>query len=350
MFWSKKNHPTEQTIYDEYRHKNCSIVLKEKFPNQAPKQEELDFPIAYTLQVYRSAPLLERLLRRIYMPHNVYCIHIDKKSSDEFRRAVIEIIRCLPNVFVTRKDVDVIYFHISILQAQLNCMMDLLQSSIKWKYLVNLVGQDMPLYRNIEIVEALKRLNGFNNIESQDMPPKHLNRIAHVYEFQKISKGLWHSAYKYKRISRRSLPPPNNITIYKGSTLAALTREFCLYSHHSELAKNLLNWLKHVLAPEECFYASLQRIPGVPGGYHGEQHEWIMRAIRWYVWPSPPDCYGRWMRDVCVLSFGDLRWVMGRDMRTKLFAQKVPFDFDERFFDCVDLATEKRKYGDVMYE
>ena len=260
------------------------------------------------------------------------------------------MIKCLPNVFVTKRDVDVAYFHISILQAQLNCMKELLQSQVEWKYLINLVGQDIPLYNNFQIVRALEGLNGLNNIESIEMPAKHLHRINHVYRFQKVPQGRWHAAYIYKQLPNQISPPPDNITIYKGSTLAALTRDFCAFLQHSRLAANLFNWLKQVLAPEECFYASLQRLPGVPGGYHGDHNKWVMRSIRWYYSPGNPRCYGRWLRDVCVLGFGDLSWVMGKENRLNLFAQKVPFDFDQRFLDCVDLAVKGRQYGTAVFD
>ena len=94
------------------------------------------------------------------MPQNFYCIHVDLKSSATFLAAVTELIRCLPNVLLTAKRVDVIYPHVSILHAQFNCMEDLFGTGKSWKYLINFVGQDFPLYNNHELVLALKGLNG----------------------------------------------------------------------------------------------------------------------------------------------------------------------------------------------
>ena len=61
------------------------------------------------------------------MPHNLYCIHADIKSTSGFRAAVTELIRCLPNVLLTKNSVDVVYPHVSILHAQFNCLKDLLE-------------------------------------------------------------------------------------------------------------------------------------------------------------------------------------------------------------------------------
>ena len=139
--WHHKRKPpwSDQYVRESFSKRNCSTILTDTFRVQNPTVEEKDFPIAYSIQVYKGAALLQKLLSAIYMPHNVYCIHIDQKSSETFRRAVIKMTKCLPNVFITTKTVNVIYYHISLLEAQLNCMDDLLQSKTQWKYLINLV-------------------------------------------------------------------------------------------------------------------------------------------------------------------------------------------------------------------
>ena len=128
-------------------------------------KEEGELPIAFSLTVYKGSRLLDRILRAIYMPNNVYCIHIDKKSSEVFRKAIQAIIRCLPNVFIAANSVDVIWGHFSVVQAQFSCMEELLKSQVKWKYYISLVGQDFPLYDNKQIVKALQGLNNTNNID-----------------------------------------------------------------------------------------------------------------------------------------------------------------------------------------
>ena len=96
--------------------------------------------IAYVIVAYKGAALIERLLRAIYMPQNIYCLHLDKKSPEIFKRAIRSFVRCLPNVFVTKKLVDVIWGHISVLRAELNCKEDLFNSDVPWKYLITLVA------------------------------------------------------------------------------------------------------------------------------------------------------------------------------------------------------------------
>ena len=138
-------------------------------------KEEKELPIAFSLTVYKDSHLLDRILRAIYMPNNIYCIHIDKKSSDAFRKAIQAIIRCLPNVFIAANSVDVIWGYITVVNAQFCCMEELLKSQVKWKYYISLVGQDFPLYDNKQIVKALQGLNNTNNIESYPMPKRQLS-------------------------------------------------------------------------------------------------------------------------------------------------------------------------------
>ena len=74
----------------------------------------------------------ERLLRSIYHPQNVYCVHVDKKSPSEFFEKVRKLIECFPNVFVSSKLSEVHYSHWSRVQADINCFHDLIKWSVKF--------------------------------------------------------------------------------------------------------------------------------------------------------------------------------------------------------------------------
>ncbi len=87
---------------------------------------EMSFPLAFVILVHHDIEQLERFLRTIYRPHNVYCIHIDSKSSKEFKEAVESIFSCFDNLFIPTKTESVYWGDNSLLKAQLNCMTDLL--------------------------------------------------------------------------------------------------------------------------------------------------------------------------------------------------------------------------------
>lgn len=59
-------------------------------------------------------------------PHNVYCIHIDAKSSIIFQSAIKSITQCFQNVFIATKLEKIVYAGFERLKADLNCMEDLI--------------------------------------------------------------------------------------------------------------------------------------------------------------------------------------------------------------------------------
>ena len=333
-----KNHKTDQDILDTYSSRQCHDILRHDFPHPTATSIEIEFPIAYGILVYKGGPLLEQLLKAIYMPHNAYCLHVDVKASETFERAVKSMTRCLSNVFITKETVDVIWAHISIIQAQLNCMEDLLESSIKWKYFINLVGQDFPLYDNNGIVTALQTLQGKNNIESFPMPERNYNRTQFVHRFEKT--GEFSHDYTRIQTSLRKEPPPYGLKLFKGSNHVALTRNFVQFILNDKKAKEFFYWLNDTFIPDEAFYATLQQIPGVPGGIHGN-HSWIMRRLMWF----DDVCYGQIVREICWLSVADLRWALSKQESKWLFIQKIPFDYDKRLLKCLRMAITGREYG-----
>lgn len=124
----------------------------------------------------------ERLLRAIYAPQNIYCVHVDKKSKPSFQSAIMAITSCFPNVFMVSHAVDVVYAGWSRVQADLNCMADLYNASTKWKYFINLCGQDFPLKTNLEIVRMLSSLRGGNSMPSETMLERQKWRVSKVHQ------------------------------------------------------------------------------------------------------------------------------------------------------------------------
>lgn len=124
----------------------------------------------------------ERLLRAIYTPQNIYCVHVDQKAQASVHSAIKAITSCFPNVFMVSQTVNVVYSGWPRVQADLNCMADLYNSNTNWKYFINLCGQDFPLKTNLEIVRALRSLRGANSLESEKMPKEKQWRVTKVHE------------------------------------------------------------------------------------------------------------------------------------------------------------------------
>ena len=149
--------------YLEMAH-NCQTFLqKRQYITVNLSQEEVEFPLGYSIVVYKAINQFERLLRSIYRPQNFYCIHTDAKMTEINKKAISAIANCFNNVFISSKSYDVKWGEMSVLQADLICMKDLLKYK-KWKYFINLTGQDYPLKTNLDIVRILKAFKGANDV------------------------------------------------------------------------------------------------------------------------------------------------------------------------------------------
>ena len=87
-------------------------------------KEEANYPIAYSIVIHTQLQTFERLLRAIYHPQNYYCIHVDQKSEDIFKKAVKNIASCFNNI-VLAESVPIYYESWNRVEADINCMKEL---------------------------------------------------------------------------------------------------------------------------------------------------------------------------------------------------------------------------------
>ena len=174
--------------------KDCELFKRSRgYITTSLTQEEEEFPIAYSMVVFKDIEMVERLLRSVYRPQNRYCIHVDSKSDPEFYSAVQSVAACFPDsVRMSSRRVDVKWGTYTVLEPELICMQDLWamdekkpangkstgtkpdisqeskakhKKRTKWKYFINLTGQEFPLKTNHELVKILKAFKGANNEE-----------------------------------------------------------------------------------------------------------------------------------------------------------------------------------------
>ncbi|XP_073939014.1 N-acetyllactosaminide beta-1,6-N-acetylglucosaminyl-transferase isoform X5 [Castor canadensis] len=258
MFAGEGFYPTENTLKTTLNESTCyQYRVQSHYITQTLSQEEAGFPLAFTLTIHKDFGTFERLFRAIYMPQNVYCVHVDKKAAVEFKDAVEQLLSCFPNAFLASKIEPVVYGGISRLQADLNCMKDLVASEVPWKYLINTCGQDFPLKTNKEIVQYLKGLKA-KNLTPGVLPPAHaIGRTKYVHRELLDSKNSY-----VQKTKKLKTPPPHNLTIYFGTAYVALTREFANFVLQDQQALDLLSWSKDTYSPDEHFWVTLNRIPG----------------------------------------------------------------------------------------
>lgn len=237
----------------------CSTLIRDlHFITHPLTPEEERYPLAFILTIHKELELFVRLLRAIYMPQNVYCVHVDSKAPLEYQRAVQMLVNCLENVFLASRSETVTYAGFTRLQADLNCMRDLVRSDVKWRKVINLCGQDFPTKSNLELVRYLQS----KEWKDRNMTPgtKQPAAMKHRTEFQHVEITGSHVAKKGS--GQRKAPPPHNLEIYFGTAYYALTRDFVDFVLNNQIALDLLEWSKDTFSPDEHYWVTLNHIQG----------------------------------------------------------------------------------------
>ena len=144
-----------------------SFISERRYLTKPVSPEEEEFPLAFGITMYKDPEQAERLLRALYRPQNIYCIHIDKKSSNSVLDIMSKVANCFPNVFLTSKRASVQWGYYSVLEPELHCIDELVKHK-KWKYLINLTGQEFPLKTNLDMVKIFKVFQGANDVPGSD--------------------------------------------------------------------------------------------------------------------------------------------------------------------------------------
>ncbi|XP_073322849.1 beta-1,3-galactosyl-O-glycosyl-glycoprotein beta-1,6-N-acetylglucosaminyltransferase-like [Pagrus major] len=339
-------------IPDEYyinATKDCrKFQLSRKYLTFPLSQEEEDFPLAYSIVVHHKVQNFERLLRAIYAPQNIYCVHVDKKSDISVFSAIMAITSCFPNVFMVSKSVSVVYAAWPRVQADLNCMADLYNASTTWKYFINLCGQDFPLKTNLEIVRMLRSLRGGNSLESEQIGGKKW-RVTNSYQ---IVDGQIQAVGKVKE------PSPFNLPIMSGNAYIVVNRGYVRSVLEDNRLQALIEWAKDTWSPDEFLWATIQRIPGVPGStwpnskYDMTDINAIARLVKW-SWHEGsegsleavyPECHGNHVRAICVYGAGDLQWLLKQH---HLFANKFDTDTDPIAVYCLEKFLREKALAEL---
>lgn len=247
----------------------CDDFKRERGYRLKPvSHDEAEFPIAFNILAHENAEQVERLLRSIYRPQNVYCIHVDAKASHAFRHALSSIASCFENVKLASRSERIIYAGYSRLQADINCMRDHVNSEVRWRYLINTAGQAYPLRTVEEMVRILKIYNGANDIEG--IYGKGVIKVRFTREWQESKKSN-----EVVRTGKANPRPPQDLDIVRGSAYGIFSRRFVEFILRDNRAIDLLNWSRKTFSPDEHYWSTLHHIYSnphlhTPGGFSGE--------------------------------------------------------------------------------
>ena len=251
--WPVEEHALKFTTWVKER--NCTQYKDELFDNLYTTKDEVMFPLAFALVVHDNPFQVFRLMKVIYRPHNIYCIHYDRRSSQDMKLLFNNLATCFHNIIIASNITEVHWGHHSLMDAQMHCFRDLLRHHYEypWRYVITLCGKELPLRTNKEIVQLLKPLKGTSAIRTFPVPR---------WEYKRFNM-IWNKTERYYVPTQiRSEPIPYNLTIYKSMVYFALTPEFVDYVLNDEIAIALSKFLKDAYIPEEHFYSTLFMIKG----------------------------------------------------------------------------------------
>jgi len=303
--------------------KNCTWV-EEYFGNGLYTTEvEKKFPLAFSFLVHNGAEQVIRLLKLLYRPHNQYILFPDLKSRPTFVNIFRNVAACIDNIHLVSRINKVRWGHKSIMEAQMQMYRDLMElrrkqvHNMKWKYVINLCGKELPLKSNYEIVSQLIPMNGTSVVQA--------HKISRDYEISQLNKQAM----------------PFSLPLYKSMTYMALSFQFINFLFTNSSATHLYNFFKTCKMPEEHFYATVYRIPNVPGGYNAknQKHSFNIDNYFWrtgsYTTEQQRQCSGSIVHQICIVDVGDLNRTLEAGKRA-LFHNKYFMDYDHVIMDCME--------------
>ncbi|XP_053380435.1 beta-1,3-galactosyl-O-glycosyl-glycoprotein beta-1,6-N-acetylglucosaminyltransferase-like [Mercenaria mercenaria] len=298
---------------------SCAVFKSSRGYYNLVSPEEAEFPVAYSILLYKDVEQAERLLRAIYTPQNYFCLHVDADSKQEVHDAVQGIANCFDNVFVVSRKEFIVYAGFTRLQADINCM-------------ENLLHQEYPLKTNKEIVKILRIYNGANDIEGLTGRRKLTFRYRNRFVYKHIDKNTKPKSFKTKQIKDA---PPYNITVVKGSAYGIFSRDFVHYIVNNKIARELLDWFRDVLSPDEYYWATLNfnHHLGTPGSHYKDKPDDKPWLATFAAWSGESPCHGKFVRRVCVFGVGDLKALSSKH---HLFENKFHIDYQRYALDCME--------------
>ncbi|CAF0878558.1 unnamed protein product [Brachionus calyciflorus] len=303
---------------------------------------DIDFPLAVTILAHESAEQLERILRTLYQPQNIYCIHIDKKSDKNLHNSIKSISDCFDNVFIASKTYDIVYMGHSRLKADVQCLKDLLMLDnlinvvkhpnlfgkivVDWKYAFNYVSSEFPLMTNRKLVQILKMYNGSNEIQ--------ILRDAH--EYRHINKWIEDfKDYKLIKTSEKNPPIPNSYLLAKGYCSYIINKKFAEYAVFDEKALSLFKWLETTLASDEYYWSTLQFNTQIYSehGYIRDFNYSKYSLVRYSGWYPNYKCNGKLRHGMCVFGIRDLANLISRN---EFLINKLLLNVDPIAYQCME--------------
>lgn len=311
-------------------------------------------PLAYSILCHGNIGLLEAQLASIFRPQNAYCIYVDAKAPMDYKRAVLALAGVYKEHFpktliiVANPTRRIYWSDVSILEAGLDCLEQLLTQGKEWKFFLNTVGTALPGRPIQDITELISHLSGdviasvpmTEQITKYTQFKQRLPRKAETINFDKFEtdKFMYHDDLLPYRTTIPKERPPRGIVPYYNMTESVISRSTAEFVLTNPLAKEFREWLQDIKAPEEFFYATLARVDRKSVA-DGDKRVYMDPDIdttqglcpRYSNW-NGSICHGQMKRWICNFAMGDLPTALSTKC---IWMNKFDLNFDPRPVACM---------------
>lgn len=200
--------------------------------------------ILFHITGYRDPGQFYWLYRAIYNKHDIFVIHIDKKTSPEVHYGFRSITYGHQNTHFI-KSLPVIWGGTGLIQAELEAIRFALKLDQDWYYLINLSAQDYPLISVDQLRKRLEEAWPNNFVQCKALSTVHW----------RIRKRLWfrHIEHHNKRHFTPIPKMPNRELRldWYGAWWHILSRDFCAWWSSTSKAHAYLRGLQSAGMPDE---------------------------------------------------------------------------------------------------
>lgn len=260
--------------------------------------------IAYQIAVHARERQFKWIFDALYNAHDLFAIHIDRKTPESTVRAIRDIVANRPNVYATPR-LSVIYGEWAMTEMELGAIRFFCENHADWQYFINLSGQDYPLKTREHIVAELSRnpRQNFLHFVHLDTLPSYFRERSARYCIR-IGHRLIHTPLP-------NLKPKNIRFDWFGAAWHVITREFCGWLLKDRTAQDCMRFLRHVHVPHEFLMQTL--IMNSPF------EDTLNTSFKWYIrWT-----YGAPHPNILTMAHHDE--LLGAD---EFFARKFDEDVD----------------------
>ncbi len=145
--------------------------------------------LAFSVTFHRDLGTVETFLRMTFRPGHAFCLYVDSKASPAVHRVASEITECYKKhfgatstIFKVDSPAEIYWGHISMVEADLHCLQELLYRDFEWKYFLNLPGSMLPAFGIEEMEDILDQgLKGGSFAVSYPSPQSEWKRFQYKH-------------------------------------------------------------------------------------------------------------------------------------------------------------------------